>query len=204
MIKKRHSVEVDPRNPYKGLRAFGEADSADFHGADAQLVRLGTELRTARFVAVVGPSGSGKSSLVRAGLLPRLRANGAFVMTMVPGAHPFDEIETALLRTAVNRPVSLRTLLDEERGLVRAFKRIAPDDADIVLVIDQFEELYTITSSGGERDRFIDGLVDLVTDPHARVTVVATLRADFYDRPLSHAGLGPASSRLWAIRSSPM
>ena len=126
--KRRPALERHARNPYKGLRAFGEADTADFHSAPAQLARLDSELRTAKFVAVVGPSGSGKSSLVRAGLLPHLREEGCFVTTMVPGAHPFDEVETALLRIAVNPPLSLRAVLDEERGLLRAFKRIAPGD----------------------------------------------------------------------------
>ena len=180
------------RNPYKGLRAFTEADALDFQGAVAQLARLQQELADARFVAVVGPSGSGKSSLVRAGLLPAVRAGGAFVMTMFPGTHPLDEIETALLRIGVDPPVALRTLLGEERGLVRAVNRVVPGDADVVLLIDQFEELYTLTSNVSERDWFLDALVELVTDPHARVRVVATIRADFYDRPLLHRGLGPA------------
>ena len=181
------------RNPYKGLRAFSEADAPDFHGAVAQLTRLQQELSVARFVAVVGPSGSGKSSLVRAGLLPQVRAAGAFVMTMFPGIHPLDEIETALLRIAVDPPPSLRTLLEEDRGLVRAVKQCVPvGDADVVLVIDQFEELYTLTSTATEREWFLAALVELIGDPRARVRVVATIRADFYDRPLLHRGLGPA------------
>ena len=169
-------VEAPTRNPYKGLRAFGEADAADFHGVDAQLARLDAELRTASFVAVVGPSGSGKSSLVRAGLLPRVRANGAFVTTMVPGVHPFDEIETALLRIAVNPPASLRALLEEERGpgpgvqTDRARRRgRGLGHRSVRGAVHDHVELDV------ERDRFIDGLVELVTDPHARVTVVATL-----------------------------
>ena len=181
------------RNPYKGLRAFSEADAPDFHGAAAQLARLRQELNEARFVAVVGPSGSGKSSLVRAGLLPHVRAAGAFVMTMFPGTHPLDEIETALLRIAVDPPPSLRALLEEERGLVRAVKQCVPaGDAEVVLVIDQFEELYTLTSTAIEREWFLAALVELIGDPRARVRVVATIRADFYDRPLLHGGLGPA------------
>jgi serine/threonine protein kinase len=89
-------------NPYKGLRAFQEADAPDFFGRAALverlLGRLGQEGSTGRFLAVVGPSGSGKSSVVRAGLLPALRAGlvpGAarwFFTEFVPGAHPLEEL----------------------------------------------------------------------------------------------------------------
>src|SRR5213078_3517757 len=111
-------------NPYKGLRAFGQADAADFFGRSVLtqqlLERLAEEDAEARFLAVVGPSGSGKSSVVRAGLLPALRRGGLpgseqwFVIEMLPGAHPLEELEAALLRIAVNPPESLLGQLREE------------------------------------------------------------------------------------------
>ncbi len=91
------AMRLEQVNPYKGLRAFGEADVSDFFGREAATVRLQDAMASSRFVAVVGPSGSGKSSLVRAGLVPSLRAEGAWVATMVPGAHPFDQAENTLL-----------------------------------------------------------------------------------------------------------
>ncbi len=121
-------------NPYKGLRAFDEADAADFFGRDRMIEQVLTRLREgARFVAVVGPSGSGKSSLVRAGVVPRL-VDGAvdgsdqwFVTTMSPGRHPYEELESALLRVAINPPATLlHQLEDGERGLVRAVQRTLP------------------------------------------------------------------------------
>src|SRR5262249_54033857 len=135
------AAEVVTANPYKGLRAFQESDAGDFFGREAltsRLVsRLGEPARLGRFLTVVGPSGSGKSSVVRAGLVPALR-KGALeqylkwpVLDILPGAHPFEEVEAALLRVAGNPPSSLMPQLKEdERGMVRAVKRALPGQQD--------------------------------------------------------------------------
>ena len=193
---------LDVANPYKGLLAFNEADAALFFGREAltgQLVaRLAESGPHHRFLAVVGPSGSGKSSLVKAGLVPALRrgalpgADKWFVLDMVPGAHPFEELETALLRVAVNPPASLLAQLqDGERGLLRAVRRTLPPDesSELVLIIGQFEELFTLVSDREVTARFLNSLITAVSDPRSLLRVVATLRADFYDRPLLHPAL---------------
>ncbi len=187
-------------NPYKGLRAFDESDAEDFFGrdrlVDELLSRLGRSDR--QFLAVVGPSGSGKSSVVRAGLLPALRRGALpgsanwFTTTMVPGGRPFEALETALLRIAVNPPGSLlEQLSDGDRGILRSVKRILPDDnASVTIVIDQFEELFTGTGDD-ERDQFLRAIAVAAADPAAAVRFVITLRADFYDRPLRHPEFAP-------------
>ncbi len=184
-------------NPYKGLRAFQESDASDFFGRAALteqlLSRLAEKSESVRLLIVVGPSGSGKSSLVRAGLMPALRRGALrnvphpFVTDMLPGTHPFEELEAALLRVAVTAQSDLMERLREDRrGLVRAAKRILPNDAgtELILVIDQFEELFTLVEAEAEQIHFIDNLLSAVTDPRGRVRVILTLRADFYDRPL--------------------
>ncbi|MEO5576599.1 MAG: BTAD domain-containing putative transcriptional regulator, partial [Gaiellaceae bacterium] len=100
-------------NPYKGLHAFGEADAGDFHGRAALVDELVRAVGDRRLVAVVGPSGIGKSSVVKAGLVPALRG-GAFagserllVTDMFPGSYPYEELASALLRIAVERPDDL-------------------------------------------------------------------------------------------------
>ncbi len=99
-----------PRNPYKGLRAFTETDAIDFHGRGALVDDLLRALASNRLVTVVGPSGSGKSSVVRAGLIPALRSGGlpgsrGWLFTdMFPGSYPFEELGAALLRVAVDNP----------------------------------------------------------------------------------------------------
>ncbi len=185
-------------NPFKGLRPFGADDAGSFFGRDALIAEL---LRTVgqgqRLIALVGASGSGKSSVVRAGLVPAL-AKGAIegsdewlIASMVPGAHPFAELEAALLRSTIDAPASLATQLDDgASGLVRAALRVLPDEAHLVVIIDQFEELFTLVDDPAVRDRFLSNLVEAVDDPHGRITVLVTLRADFYGQPLAHPEFG--------------
>ena len=186
------------RNPYKGLRAFQETDAADFYGRDTVVDELLQALAHHRLIGVVGPSGSGKSSVVRAGLVPALRAGGLpgsrgwLISSMYPGSYPFEELETALLRVAVDDLGGLLgELHSDERGLLRVVKRILPrDDSELVLVIDQFEELFSLAHDEATRRLFLAALEVLITDERSRVRVVATLRADFFDRPLDHPGFG--------------
>jgi class 3 adenylate cyclase len=137
-------------NPYKGLQAFGESDADDFYGRDPLVGELVAAVGDHRLVAVVGPSGIGKSSVVKAGLVPALR-NGALpgsdrwiVGDMFPGTYPFEELAAAILRVAVERPHDLvEELTRDELGMCRVAKRGLPQGSELLLVIDQFEELLT-------------------------------------------------------------
>ena len=185
---------IPTRNPYKGLRAFGEADASDFFGREVISRQLVARLEEERFVALVGPSGCGKSSLVFAGLLPALRQNALpgsetwCIAQMKPGEYPLEELEAALLRVAVNPPVSLMEQLEaDDRGLCRAVKRVlAADASELVLVVDQLEELFTLVAAEERRSQFLTLLARAANDPRSRLRVVVTLRADFYDRPLRY------------------
>ncbi|MEM9513366.1 MAG: BTAD domain-containing putative transcriptional regulator [Actinomycetota bacterium] len=189
---------IEVRNPYKGLRAFKETDAHDFFGRDEFVDELVERAGTHRFLAVVGPSGSGKSSVVRAGLLPRIRRGGlgvdgaVLISEMYPGSHPFEELEAALVRVAVAPTAGVMSeLLGDERGLLRVTKQILPDDdSELVLVIDQFEELFSLTNDTATRDLFLASLVEVANDERSRVRIVVTLRADYFDRPLQHAEFG--------------
>ncbi|MGI9623872.1 MAG: protein kinase domain-containing protein, partial [Acidimicrobiales bacterium] len=185
-------VGMATRNPYKGLAAFDEADAADFFGRDELVRELQQHLNQSRFVAVVGPSGSGKSSVVRAGLSNRLRVDGSYVLTIIPGQNPIHALTEALL--SITPEAEAAVLGDElrfvEGGLGVAAGRSLPDgSAELVLVVDQFEELFTV-SDANERDEFLELVANAVRDDESRVRVVVTVRADFYDRPLSHTVIG--------------
>jgi DNA-binding SARP family transcriptional activator/ABC-type glycerol-3-phosphate transport system substrate-binding protein len=192
----------EARNPYKGLRAFLEADAADFFGREAVTRRLIRSLAeddpAARFLAVVGPSGSGKSSVVRAGLIPALRrgaipgAESWYVTEVLPGRHPMREIESALLGVAVEPPPSLMEELErDELGLVRAVERVLPDpEGELVIVVDQLEEVFTLVDDELERAQLLGSIRAAALEPGSRVRVITTLRADFYDAPLSVPGFG--------------
>jgi DNA-binding XRE family transcriptional regulator len=203
--------EEERENPYKGLRAFSEADADDFFGRETLVQELlgrmseagdpgaGAGQELARFLAVVGPSGSGKSSAVRAGLIPALRQGGLpgsekwFIVDMLPGAHPWEEVEAALLRVAVNPPQGLLTQLrQDERGLLRAVRRVLPADeaTELVLVLDQFEEVFTLIEDEVERARFLNSLVTAVLDPRSRLRLLITMRADFIHRALEYMDFG--------------
>ncbi|HEX6231409.1 MAG TPA: extracellular solute-binding protein [Actinomycetota bacterium] len=193
---------VERRNPYKGLRPFDEADAGDFFGREAAcrdlLARLGEEGDGSRFVAVVGPSGSGKSSLVRAGVVPALRRGALlgsdrwFVAAFVPGEHPFQELDAALERIAVDAGSDrVERMQAEAGGLLHVAEEILPGgEGELLLVIDQFEEVFTLVRDEERRARFLGAIVAAATDPRSRVRIVATLRADFYDRPLLYRSFG--------------
>ena len=191
-------VDVDVRNPYKGLRAFAEVDADDYFGRDRLVEQLSQRVAGNRLTVVVGPSGSGKSSLVKAGLVPRLRRDGirpgrpTLVTEMYPGSYPFEELEAALLRVAVDRPDDLLDeLIADDRGLLRATKQILPDDdSELLLVVDQFEELFSLTADASVRRLFLDNLVTIGHDERSRVRLVLTMRADFFDHPLEHPAFG--------------
>jgi len=181
----------DPsRTPYPGLDAFTESDAAVFFGRDAQIAELAGRLQRTpdrlldRFIALVGASGSGKSSLVQAGVIPWLRERRwTIVPVFTPGTNPFGALAGALARLDETRdeglllrrlrrsPQELPALLAEvRRGQGRRFGRM-------LLVIDQFEELLTLA---GERDRaaFLDALARAVTHD-SRLWVIATVRIEF-------------------------
>jgi DNA-binding SARP family transcriptional activator/ABC-type glycerol-3-phosphate transport system substrate-binding protein len=181
-------------NPYQGLRPFTERDSSMFFGRTTLVTELLDRVATEPLTVVVGPSGSGKSSVVRAGLLPVVRATHPswMVATMVPGAHPFAEFEAALLNAMPDPRSSLEgQLRGDDLDILRAVLRVVPDGGRLLLVVDQLEELFLLTAPD-TRDRFARALVEAIDDPHSRLTVVATLRADFLNRPLQHATLGPS------------
>jgi WD40 repeat protein len=135
--------------------------------------------------------------VVRAGLVPAIR-DGAlggpedpFVAEMFPGEHPIDELEAALLRIAVHPVPRLRERLDSgSRGLLEAVDLVAPGEAEVVVVVDQFEEAFTLTRDERERELFLESLRVAAADPESRLRVIVTLRADFYDRPLVYPRFG--------------
>ncbi|MFC5253575.1 helix-turn-helix domain-containing protein [Streptomyces nigrescens] len=165
----RGDDDADP--PYRGLARFEPGDAELFFGRDQLVDDLLHLARGHRVTAVVGASGGGKSSLLRAGLVPRLR-------------HTDDP---AL------RPAAVRILTPGEHPPSADNRRLTPKDspgsqADTWLVVDQFEELYTLCQDPAERAAFLEALLQ-ARDPSSRLRVVLAVRADFYGRCLEHKGL---------------
>lgn len=196
-----HSVSVPRRirrNPYKGLAPFQEGDRADFYGRDDVAETLVHLVAGNGLVAVLGPSGSGKSSVVMAGLVPLLREGSVPgsdawpVVHMVPGTDPFDEFQLAIRSVAL----AAGGITGDAHELRSRFEAaLDGPSSGALLVVDQFEELFSPTVAEPIRQRFLDNLGDLATDPGHRVRVVVTLRADFADRPLAHPTFGDLIAR---------
>lgn len=177
--------------PYRGLSTFGEEHSDLFFGRNADIQRLIEKLKTSRFLAVLGPSGSGKSSLVRAGLIPALR-KGALpgsetwtIRTLVPGSQPLGSLAAQVLQIHAQGGMieTLDQLRADPRALhlatVLAFADRHPAER-VVWVIDQFEEVFTLCRDDAERAAFVANLLYAAGFPDGRSVVVLTLRADFY------------------------
>ena|GEM_PF-5457220 len=181
------------RNPYKGLRSFRPEDGSDFFGRDALVANLARRVTDARLVTVVGPSGSGKSSAVLAGLVPTLGARTGCswrVLTMVPGRQPFE----ALLAAASDDTASLR-LPGGDDDVVALADQLSNDDGQrLLLVVDQLEELFETVREDAVRERFVRALAAAVQDPDRPVTVLLCVRADALGLLLAAPPLGPLVS----------
>ncbi|MEW2397129.1 XRE family transcriptional regulator [Streptomyces sp. NPDC046862] len=171
--------------PYAGLRSFREQDAEWFFGRERLVAELAERLERQRFVVVIGASGSGKSSLLRAGLVPRLRAASTTVVVLTPGPRPLEECAVRLGALAGVTPGGLyEELRRDPANLGRVVRQVAARsgavDGGLVLVVDQFEEIFTLCPDDVERDRFIEALVTAASDDGGRCRVALGVRADFY------------------------
>ncbi len=183
--------------PYKGLQYFREDDADHFFGRELLTARIVNRLAGTRFLAVIGASGSGKSSLVRAGVIPALRrglrlpdgsvppVNSArwLVRVLTPTAHPLLALAAALLPEGEQLPALAQDLEKNPAALALTARRLLAraDSPSLLLVIDQFEEVFTQCHNEDERLAFINHLLAAVDpqDGHP-VTVLLLMRADFY------------------------
>ena len=166
-----------PPCPYPGMKPFTAAERGRFYGRAAEIQGAVDRLRRRRFLAVIGSSGSGKSSLLAAGILPALETSHYFagmpwaVHTMRPGAAPFTALTTLL---------DLPGMDGGEDGAGPAAAPTLPPGAAgkrLLLVVDQYEELFT-TAPAPQRDRFEQALLQLLAAPDFYLVLAA--RADFY------------------------
>jgi serine/threonine protein kinase len=178
----------DDRCPYPGLISFQEADAERFFGRDDQIARVVGRLATQPLIAVVGPSGVGKSSFVRAGLVPALKREGPWAMiAMRPGRQPLLSLAAPSDPANAHDPDHVRAvarhMFDEPGYLGELLRwRAASHGCRVLLYIDQFEELYTLVRDPGERAAFVTCLRAAADDPSSPVRVVLSLRSDFLDR----------------------
>ena len=188
------------RNPYRGLEAFEQADADDFYGRDRAVAEMVAVLGQERLLVVVGPSGIGKSSVVKAGLAARARGGAVagseswLVTEMVPGREPFEQLAAALERVATVDPA-------RRRRRAHVARRARSDDVvDELVPPDTGRARRRRPARGavhpdGRRQRATGVPADAGgrgADARLVVRLVATLRADYFDRPLGYPGFGDA------------
>ncbi len=182
----------DTPPPYLGLSAFQIADTERFHGRDALLAELVDRVLTQRMVGVLGASGSGKSSLLRAGLAAA-SVDQRPVVVFTPGAHPLRECAaqlTGLLGESAD--VLAAEFEQESANLHLRLRQAVGDRPDALIIVDQFEEVFTLCADPDERQAFIAALAHAATAPRSQARVVLGVRADFFGHCARHVELRPA------------
>ncbi|MGD9050014.1 MAG: BTAD domain-containing putative transcriptional regulator, partial [Anaerolineae bacterium] len=209
--------------PFKGLQYFDVADAGLFFGRERLTARMVTHLHASRFLAVVGASGSGKSSAVRAGLIPALKRGelladaggsspsagheGWLVHIITPSAHPLEALAVALTHDEASATAAT-TLMDDlvrdPRSLNLYMRRkLAEAQRPLLLVVDHFEELFTLCRSEAERQAFVGNLLTAACPPlpnvqepecegTEQIAIAVALRADFYAHCGQYTGLREA------------
>jgi hypothetical protein len=190
-------------NPYVGLRAFEEKDAGYFIGREEATRGLLDKLLRHRMVFVSGPLGSGKSSLVFAGVVPRLRSRSVLeskkepvVPEVVPGADPLTALLRAILQVAAAVPRDADSWIADQRSkLQRAPKSlsqiigsVAPG-APVILIVDQFEEIFTLCTDTVARDQFTQAIAGLVEDADNPNRVILIIREDYAQQTYAVAAL---------------
>jgi serine/threonine protein kinase len=197
MLRGRHlrTLRVD-ESPYPGLNAFQESDAGRFFGRTREIAAAVNRLRDQPLLTVVGPSGVGKSSFVRAGVVPALKQSGEPWTTLVirPGRQPMTALAHAVAPMVMQSSTTVAGELSEQQAVLerlqtepgylgaalRSGARLR--EQRVLLFVDQFEEIYTLVADPGQRLAFTACLASVADDASAPLRVVLAIRSDFLDR----------------------
>jgi len=192
--RRTQELQID-ETPYAGLSSFQENDAGKFFGRNREIAAMVTRIRDRPLMGVVGSSGIGKSSFVRAGLVPALKRSGEQWETLVtrPGRKPLDAL-AAIVAPMVGTASNLADELTEQTRLAERLRkepghlghllrgRARRDNRRILLFVDQFEELYTHVADAAERAAFTACIAGVADDATSPLRVVLSIRSDFLDR----------------------
>ena len=196
-------TETKKFNPFPGLRPFAPEESDLFFGRAGESEEVLDKLLKNRFVTVIGASGSGKSSLIYCGILPRVSKSGSSgasawkIIAFRPGNDPFGNLASAMApEEGEIRNKILRELTENSEGIVKAVKNYAASEGKkVLIVIDQFEELfrYSSLSKGDSEHKTTSAFVDCIVNSVAQTTVdvftIVTMRSDFIGECAHYQGL---------------
>jgi len=201
LLNVERSPMNDEQSPFRGLLPFTRHHASFFHGREAEVSAFMERLRLATVLPVVGPSGAGKSSFVQAGVIPRLREQGDWlVLQLRPGAQPLHAIAGRLIRhnsMTASDPSEISDseqdehdavhlaleLSERPRALSLRLRKLAEEQkARVLLFVDQLEELFTHNANAEEREQFLAAICSASDDEHDPVRVIYTVRGDFIDQ----------------------
>ncbi|MFP6685632.1 MAG: AAA family ATPase, partial [Polyangiaceae bacterium] len=218
-----HALDEE-ESPFRGLLPFTEQHAGAFFGRDEEIARCVERLRHQAVLPVVGPSGVGKSSFVRAGVLPRLAEQGRWVVVrMRPGSRPFEVLAERLVTSAqvsseVPRDNSETTTdaIDEDRTRIATLaaelqhepgrlgmelRELAKQTRSrVLLFVDQLEEIVTLVEDEGERERAMVALCRAADDPSGPVRLVVTVRDDFVGRLVHNVEVRDALGSMFFLQ----
>ncbi|MBA3452580.1 MAG: protein kinase [Deltaproteobacteria bacterium] len=218
LLPGRHGRQLaEGESPYPGLTAFQEQDADRFFGRSRDVARMVARVRELPLTGIVGPSGVGKSSFIRAGVGPALKASGEIwdVVTLRPGRHPIAALATVVAKLTTRTGPTATGALGEHDVMMHRLRtepgylgatlrtRAAATDSHTLLFVDQFEELYTLVPSVEERRAFTAALAAVADDTSAPLRVVVSMRSDFLDRVGEDARFMEELSRGLVFLSAP-
>lgn len=207
--KQDHNLDM-PSSPYRGLKSFTEADAAYFFGRETFTARLQQAVKCHPLTVLVGPSGSGKSSVIQAGLIPILAQDkNTTIVKARPGERPFQALSRALITTA--HPPSPHFPQESEQFRHQQADKIAKQwqEGDLTLaqmikkhfkertavhlliIVDQFEELFTSRAARPLQERFLESLTTLIDVPDLSVSLLLAIRVDFLEEAMTSPTLSP-------------
>jgi hypothetical protein len=195
LLQKRGSIIC----PFRGLEIFREEDTRFFFGREEIIQQFLDYLEEHRLLAVIGPSGSGKSSVIQAGLIPAMKNTYVKnisntettippirIAILTPKEHPVEELAFAIQRLddgAIHVPVEdiIQRLVAHEKGLYYLTREISERTGAerIILIIDQFEELFTQTDNENERKQFLVAMIATLEATYSPLWMILTMRSDF-------------------------
>lgn len=184
-------VDLEDMLPYQALDPFSKHTAHFFFGRTQAVKDLQKSLEQSNFVILVGNSGSGKSSVVKAGLTPELEKDDWLVLDpVVPWNDPVSSLKYEIVYKLFEEREKIKEVhrLIETNGLTSITPHISGEQP-ILIIVDQFEEIFTLCSQKSEQRRFIDLLAQVANTSVSRLKVIVTLRADFLQDCLKHPPL---------------
>ncbi len=179
----------EEKSPYLGLSTFKSEDVSFFYGREKETESFLNRLKIQPFLAIVGPSGAGKSSFVQAGIIPSLE-KGWRTITVRPGVSPLTNLAARLIKEGIEIAKSPTELKTNPEILGNALRNIAYEtNTSILLIIDQFEELFTLCLDQQEREIYAEHLAKAARSEEEPIRIIITLRDDFLIRVKSLPGL---------------